>query len=101
MIANTTVEDVDVIVLGAGAAGLTAALAAHEAGASVAVLEKAAVVGGTTAMSGGVVWVPDSAPMREAGLEDDRGAARRYIARRPRSGNSFHTLRVCAIHASL
>ena len=81
MIANTTVEDVDVIVLGAGAAGLTAALAAHEAGASVAVLEKAAVVGGTTAMSGGVVWVPDSAPMREAGLEDDRGAARRYIAR--------------------
>lgn len=50
--------DFDVIVLGTGAAGLTAALAARVAGASVGLFEKADTVGGTTAVSGGLVWVP-------------------------------------------
>ncbi|MCV7261035.1 FAD-dependent oxidoreductase [Mycobacterium shimoidei] len=51
-------READVVVLGTGGAGLTAALAAAVNGASVAVYEKSATVGGTTAVSGGVVWIP-------------------------------------------
>lgn len=48
----------DVVVLGTGAAGLAAALTASTLGASVGLFEKATTVGGTTAVSGGVVWLP-------------------------------------------
>jgi 3-oxosteroid 1-dehydrogenase len=49
---------------------MVAAVAAADAGASVLMLEKQAVVGGSTAMSGGVVWVPNNRQMRQAGVKD-------------------------------
>jgi 3-oxosteroid 1-dehydrogenase len=72
---------VDVIVVGSGAAGGAAAATAAAAGASVLVLEKAGFLGGTTAKSGGVLWVPDNPVMRADGLIDDRAGALRYMAR--------------------
>lgn len=70
-------RDVDVVVLGTGGAGLTAALTAAVGGASVAVFEKSATVGGTTAVSGGIVWVPahHRSPDGELTVED----AMRYL----------------------
>lgn len=69
----------DVVVVGSGAAGLTAALAAARAGASVAVLEKAAYLGGTSAVSGGMIWIPMNRCMAELGIADTREAALSYL----------------------
>jgi succinate dehydrogenase/fumarate reductase flavoprotein subunit len=70
----------DVVVVGSGAAGLTAALSAQADGARVAVLEKSAHVGGTSAVSGGMLWIPLNRWMAQAGAPDDRAAALAYLA---------------------
>jgi succinate dehydrogenase/fumarate reductase flavoprotein subunit len=69
----------DVVVLGTGAAGLTAAITAHEGGAKVGVFEKDSLVGGTTAWSGGQVWIPNNHHMAEHGIADSRERAVTYI----------------------
>jgi 3-oxosteroid 1-dehydrogenase len=69
----------DVVVLGTGAAGLTAALAAHDQGASVGLFEKSDQVGGTTAWSGGMVWVPVNPHQAALGIEDSREEVLTYL----------------------
>ncbi len=71
----------DVVVVGSGAAGCTAALRAAAAGNDVLVLEAAAQVGGTTARSSGGYWVPNNSLMRARGINDPRDDALRYMAR--------------------
>jgi succinate dehydrogenase/fumarate reductase flavoprotein subunit len=72
---------VDVVVLGSGAAGLTAATLAHDGGAEVLVLEKADLIGGTTGVSGGMPWIPMNRHMAEVGVSDSREEALGYIRR--------------------
>ena len=69
----------DVIVVGAGAAGLAAACKAAMDGASVLLLEQADVIGGTTAISGGMIWIPANAKMAAIGQSDTLDNARSYL----------------------
>ncbi|MCE2916210.1 MAG: FAD-dependent oxidoreductase, partial [Rubrivivax sp.] len=71
----------DVVVVGSGAAGLTAALTAAAQGLSVTMIERSAQWGGTTALSEGMVWVPGSRQAREAGVRDTTDDALAYIER--------------------
>ncbi|MEC3911889.1 FAD-dependent oxidoreductase [Sphingobium sp. CR2-8] len=69
----------DVIVLGSGAGGLTAAITASAHGRSVLLVEKADVIGGTLAWSGGGVWVPGNHHMADVGESDSPEKARLYL----------------------
>ena len=69
----------DVIVLGTGVAGLVAAIAAHDEGAAVGLYDKSELIGGTTAMSGGVVWMPNNHLQAAAGVQDSREQALAYL----------------------
>ncbi|MCH2169788.1 FAD-dependent oxidoreductase [Myxococcota bacterium] len=71
----------EVLVVGSGAAGLTAALSASEEGARVLLLERSDHVGGTTAVSGGALWIPMNPHMRELGVSDSRDEALGYCMR--------------------
>ena len=71
--------DFDVIVLGTGAAGLTAAILAHDGGARVGLFEKAETVGGTSAWSGGQIWIPNNHHELAAGRTDSREQALTYL----------------------
>ena len=69
----------DVVVVGSGAAGMTAALAAAHHGLKTVVVEKAVKFGGSTARSGGGVWIPNNEVLEAAGIDDTPERARTYL----------------------
>lgn len=72
--------DRDLIVLGSGAGGLTAALVAAMEGLRVTVIEHASRIGGTSARSSGTVWIPGNHHLVARGFHDDRDRAQAYLA---------------------
>ncbi len=72
-------HEVDVLVAGAGAAGMTAALVCALQNLDVILIEKSEQVGGTTATSAGTIWVPGTSQAAAAGIKDDATQARRYL----------------------
>ena len=81
--------DCDVLIAGSGAAGLTAAVTAALHGLTAIVAEAADTFGGTTARSGGVLWIPQSHYAEEAGVRDSREAVRTYL--RHELGNLYNS----------
>jgi 3-oxosteroid 1-dehydrogenase len=69
----------DVVVVGAGGAGMTAALAAARQGLDTVLIEKSGWFGGSTARSGGGVWIPGNYALRAAGEADDLEESKRYL----------------------
>ncbi|WP_243057487.1 3-oxosteroid 1-dehydrogenase [Nocardioides sp. SR21] len=72
-------EHVDVVVVGAGGAGMTAALAAKKRGLDTVLIEKSSYFGGSTARSGGGVWIPNNYALKKAGQDDDPELSRTYL----------------------
>ena len=76
---DTSRKHCDVLVIGSGAGGLSAAVCAAHHGLDVIVTEKEPVFGGTTAMSAGVIWIPCTSHARRAGVVDSRESALTYL----------------------
>ena len=72
-------HEVDLLVVGSGGGGMTAALAANHLGLDVLVIEKTAFFGGSTARSGGAIWIPDNYLLAEEGIDDSFEMARQYM----------------------
>ncbi|MGW4478505.1 3-oxosteroid 1-dehydrogenase [Rhodococcus triatomae] len=73
-------DTVDVVVVGSGAGGMAAAITAARSGLSVVVVEKSEYWGGSSARSGGGVWVPGNSILRDQAPADDLESARTYLA---------------------
>ncbi len=72
-------ESYDWVVVGSGAGSMASALVMRKAGKSVLILEKTAFIGGTTAKSGGIIWVPNNRFMQEQGIADSAEAGITYL----------------------
>lgn len=90
----TSEIECDLVVLGCGAAGMTAAAVAALEGLSVVILEKTEFVGGNTSYSGGMVYIPNNSAMAEAGEPDDSDEAFAYLEAtvRTESGRNLRRL---------
>ncbi len=89
---ETSIE-CDLLVIGSGASGMTAAIVGRKLGGlDVIVAEKESVFGGTTALSGGYLWIPNNPLSQAAGVRDSVDAARDYI--RHEAGNHFNAKHV-------
>lgn len=84
----------DVLVVGSGAGGLASAVSAAHRRLKTLVVEKEPVYGGTSARSGGWMWIPNNAPARRAGVEDSVEAAKTYL--KHETGEHFDEARVDA-----
>ena len=85
-------KTVDFLIIGSGAAGVCAALYAAAQGKSVMLCEKAAKIGGTTALSNAMIWVPCSDQAKEAGIDDTLDNARTYL--RGELGNYYDEAKI-------
>lgn len=72
-------HQVDFVVVGSGCGGFTAALTAQASGLDTVIIEKAGVYGGSTALSGGNIWVPNNPTLQRQGLSDSRDDVRSYL----------------------
>ncbi|MGO8963004.1 FAD-binding protein [Mycobacterium sp.] len=72
-------HQVDFLVVGSGCGGFTAALTARGHGLNTLIIEKAGVYGGSTALSGGNIWVPNNPTLRRVGVADSRDDVRSYL----------------------
>src|ERR1700755_62553 len=73
-------DEYDVVVVGSGGGAMTGACLAQKAGLSTVVVEKTALLGGTSAYSGGACWLPGSDVQQRAGIPDSTESAREYLA---------------------
>lgn len=84
----------DVLVIGSGASGMATAITAASGGLKVVVIEKRELFGGTTARSGGWLWIPNTRLATEQGIQEPPGAARTYL--QSQAGTHFDPARVDA-----
>ena len=77
--AQTWDHTTDILVVGSGGGGMVAALIAKDQGKSVLLIEKGPVYGGSTAMSGGAMWVPNNHLMKQAGIQDSSEEGLAYL----------------------
>src|SRR6266704_3662415 len=89
-----TPYECDALVVGSGAAGMSAAVTAGHRGLNVLIVEKESCFGGTTARSGGWLWIPGTSLARKWGIAESPDQARSYL--RHEAGNSFDAARVDA-----
>ncbi len=81
LLSSPSAAPTDVVVVGSGAAALAAAITAHDQGARVTLIERTSSVGGTTAVSGGGIWMPCNHHMAALGVTDSRQEALDYMTR--------------------
>jgi succinate dehydrogenase/fumarate reductase flavoprotein subunit len=91
-------HECDVLVVGSGAAGMAAAVTARHRGLDVLIVEKEPRFGGTTARSGGWLWIPGTSLAQAFGIHEAPDAARTYL--RHEAGNNFDAARVDAFLAA-
>ncbi len=72
-------HEYDLVIVGSGGGGMTAALTAHDVGMSALIVEKGKRFGGSTAVSGGGIWIPNNPTLKARGHDDSRESIRAYL----------------------